>query len=71
MKKRDVHTKRPSDDYQDHTSEEIRFPDEARCSFDYYRCEKIAARMPFYPILLHGTPLHSHSIVPGGFDVTS
>ena len=71
MKKRDVHTKRPSDDYQDHTSEEIRFPDEARCSFDYYRCENIAARMPFYPILLHGTPLHSHSIVPGGFDVTS
>ncbi len=24
-----------------------------------------------YPILLHGTPRHSHAIVPGGFDVMS
>lgn len=24
-----------------------------------------------YPTLLHSTPRHSHSMVPGGFEVTS
>src|SRR5258708_40084884 len=40
-------------------------------SIDCYRWPRIRPSILCYPILLHGTPPHSHSIVPGGFDVTS
>jgi len=40
-------------------------------SIDCYRWPRIRSSVLRYPILLHGTPLHSHSIVPGGLLVTS
>ena len=38
---------------------------------DCYRWPRICPSVLCYPILLHGTPPHSHSIVPGGFEVMS
>jgi hypothetical protein len=35
-------------------------------SIDCYRWPRIRSSVLRYPILLHGTPRHSHSIVPGG-----
>jgi hypothetical protein len=40
-------------------------------SIDCYRWPRIRSSVLCYPILLHGTPPHSHSIVPGGLLVTS
>jgi hypothetical protein len=38
---------------------------------DFYRWDNIATNTLLYPKLLHSPPRHSHSIVPGGFEVTS
>ena len=40
-------------------------------SIDFYRWPRSRSSVLCRPILLHGTPLHSHSIVPGGSLVTS
>jgi hypothetical protein len=40
-------------------------------TIDCYRRDNIASNKLPYPTLLHNTPSHSHSIVPGGFEVTS
>jgi hypothetical protein len=40
-------------------------------TIENYCRDTIARNMLRYPILLHSTPRHSHSIVPNGFDVTS
>src|SRR5436190_18548680 len=37
----------------------------------YFCCAGIAYSAISYPTLLHSTPRHSHSIVPGGLLVTS
>ena len=42
-----------------------------RLPIDFYRWDNIATNTLLYPKLLHSPPRHSHSIVPGGFDVTS
>ena len=38
---------------------------------DYFRWANIAFDTLLYSTLLYNIPPHSHSIVPGGFDVTS
>ena len=40
-------------------------------TIDYYRWGNIIFNTLLYPILPHSTPLYSHSMVPGGFEVTS
>jgi len=40
-------------------------------TIDYYRWDNIAVRALSYDALLHSTPSHSHSMVPGGLLVMS
>jgi len=40
-------------------------------SIGYYRWSTIRFGIPSYPVLLHTTPRHSHSLVPSDFEVTS
>ena len=40
-------------------------------TIDFYRWDNIATNTLLYPKLLHSPPPHSHSIVPGGLEVTS
>jgi hypothetical protein len=46
-------------------------PRDRLATIAYYRRNRIPDCPLLYPKLLHSTPVHSHSIVPGGLLVTS